>query len=268
MTGAVLGRRWFRDHRRGLIGWSLGVVLLISAQLAAYPSVRDSGGYEDLLKQYPEALKAVFGITGGASLASPAGYLQAEMFGFMLPMLLVIYALILATDAIAGEEERHLLDLVLAQPVRRSRVVLERAGTIAAMSAAVGVAAWVALMTVGAAVGLGLGAGRLAGAVVLVVALSWAMGAVGLLAGCVTGHRGLSAGIGGAVAVGGFLLESLAPLSTAIERFRWLSPFHYAMGGRALERGLRWADLAALVGLSLVLVAGSAWALDRRDVEG
>ena len=108
----------------------------------------------------------------------------------------------------------------------------------------------------------------LAGAVVLVVALSWAMGAVGLLAGCVTGHRGLSAGIGGAVAVGGFLLESLAPLSTAIERFRWLSPFHYAMGGRALERGLRWADLAALVGLSLVLVAGSAWALERRDVEG
>jgi ABC-2 type transport system permease protein len=264
----VLARRLARDHRRGTVGWAAGIAVLVAVIVWAYPSISGSGGYAELLESYPEALKAMFGLAGGGDLASGGGYLHAELFSLMLPLLLIIEAVALSTDAVAGEEERHVLDLVLAHPVRRGRLVLERAASVAAITASLGVAAWLTMVVVGWSVGLGVSAARLGGGVVMSVALSWVMGALGLAVGAATGRRGLSAGVaGGAVALA-FLMESLAPISDGIARVRWLSPFHYAVGGRPVVEGVDPGDLGVLLGAAAVLVLVAVRALDRRDIAG
>ncbi len=268
MNRLILARRLARDHRRGFVGWAAGIAVLVAVIVWAYPSISGSGGYAELLESYPEALKAMFGLAGGGDLASGAGYLHAELFSLMLPLLFVIEAIALATDAVAGEEERHVLDLVLAQPVRRGRLVLERALAVGVITTGLGLAAWLALVGVGWAVGLDVGAARLGGAVVMSIALSWVMGALGLAAGAATGRRGASAGFaGGAVALA-FLMESLAPISDGIARFRWLSPFHYAVGGRPVVDGIDLSDLGVLLGAAAALVVVAVWSLDRRDLAG
>src|SRR4051812_22569226 len=73
------------DRRHGLLWWSVGIGMLTLAVLSVWPSVRDE--YQKLVQNYPEALLAFFGIDK-AGVGTAAGYLQAELFGFMLPLVL------------------------------------------------------------------------------------------------------------------------------------------------------------------------------------
>ena len=79
--------RWERRH--GLLFWSLGAGVLVVAVLSAWPSVHDE--YAKLVQNYPEALLALLGVDK-AGLASPPRYLQAELFGLMVPLTFVGYA--------------------------------------------------------------------------------------------------------------------------------------------------------------------------------
>ena len=111
------------DRRHGLLWWSLGIGLLTVAVLSVWPSVRDE--YQTLVKNYPEALLAFFGIDKGG-VGSAAGYLQAELFGFMLPLMLIAYMIAGGSAATAGEREAGTLELLLAQPVSRTRVLVQK----------------------------------------------------------------------------------------------------------------------------------------------
>ena len=70
------------DRRHGLVWWSVGIGLLAVVTLSVWPSVRDE--YQRLVENYPQALLAFFGIDRGG-LGTASGYLQAELFGFMVP---------------------------------------------------------------------------------------------------------------------------------------------------------------------------------------
>src|SRR5690606_5066234 len=83
MRGWILARRLVRDHRRGFVGWSTGIVVLVALVVWAYPSIGGTNGYAEVLQHYPEALKAMFGLSEG-DLGSGAGYLHAELFSLML----------------------------------------------------------------------------------------------------------------------------------------------------------------------------------------
>ena len=63
-----------------------------------------------------EALKAFIAFGGDLDYVSGAGYLGSELFAFMVPLLLLIAAIGAGARAIAGEEERGTLDLLLANP--------------------------------------------------------------------------------------------------------------------------------------------------------
>ncbi|WP_405149193.1 hypothetical protein OG589_13730 [Sphaerisporangium sp. NBC_01403] len=50
------------------------------------------------------------------------------------------------------------------------------------------------------------------------------------------------------------------------EGLRYLSSFHYYIGGEPLKNGMRWADAGAMLGISAVLItAGLIW-FNRRDI--
>ena len=61
------------DRRRGLAGWSAGVVVATLLILALWPTVRDMDDLEQLVAGYPEELRELFGIE---TLATPAGFLN------------------------------------------------------------------------------------------------------------------------------------------------------------------------------------------------
>ncbi len=106
---------------------------MVALQVSVYPTVRDDSGFADLTRTTREVLKELFGF-GGAEFdyTSPAGYLGIELFSLMVPLLLIIAAVATGAAAIAGEEERGTLDLLLSLPLTRRRVTAEKLGAMAA----------------------------------------------------------------------------------------------------------------------------------------
>jgi len=127
-----------RRNRLGLIGF---VALIVSV----YPTVHSNPSLNKLAQDYPQALKAFIAFGGQVDYTTPAGYLGIELFSLMVPLLLMIAAIGTGAGAIAGEEERGTLELLLANPVSRARVVLEKSAALALEIAALGLVLWLAL---------------------------------------------------------------------------------------------------------------------------
>jgi ABC-2 type transport system permease protein len=253
-----------RDQRRAIAWWTLGLIALTAFTLLAYPSVRDSPEMNQYMEDLPEAVVALFG--NETDLTSPEGYLNSQLFSLMAPLLLAIYAVTLGTGAIAGEEEKRTLDLLLSTPVPRWRVVVEKAVGIVAIVAVLGVGLWLQLWIEALAVDMEIGAGALAAATVASTLLALVLGALALTVGCITGRRGVSLAISSAVGVAAYLVSSLAPLYDGLEPLKRLSPFYWAIGTDPLRDGLSLGGTTALVAVTVALVGAGLVAFERRDV--
>ena len=255
-----------RDTRRGFVWWSVGLVGLTAMMVAVYPSVHGNAALNKLVRDYPKALRGFFGLGGALDYTSAPGYLSIELFSFVVPLLLVIAAIAAGSGAVAGEEERGTLDLLLSLPVTRTRVVLEKLCALGAELAALGLVLWLALVVGARSAGMEIGAGKLAAAAASAVVLALVYGALALLLGCATGRRGASIGIAAAAAVGAYVLNSLAPLAHALAAARKLSPFYYYAADNPLRVGLAPLHLLVLVGAAAVLSASAVVAVRRRDL--
>lgn len=253
-----------REQRRSLLWWGLGLVALTAITVLYYPTIRNTPELNQMMENLPEGLRALIG--GEGDLVSAAGYLNSQLFALMVPLLFLIYAIALGAGAIAGEEERGTLDLLLAQPVDRRRLVLDKFAALASLVAALGVILWVAVWIGARLVELPIGGGRLAAATLGAALMAILFGALALALGGITGRRGVALGVGAAVAAGAYVLNGMAPLVDALAPLRRLSPFYYAIGADPLRNGLNLGHVAVLVVAMLVLVVAAVVAFDRRDV--
>ncbi len=205
--------------------------------VAVYPSIRDNPALDQLTEDYPEALKAFVAFGGEFDYTSGAGYLGSELYSFMIPLLLLVAAVGAGARAIAGEEERGTLELLLANPVSRSRIVLEKLAALVFELVVLGLVLWIALLVGVRLVDMEISAVNLGAATALAVALALLFGCVALLVGSASGHRGRAIGIASAGAVAAYFLTSLAPLVDALEPFQKLSPYYYYSSGDPLRAG-------------------------------
>lgn len=157
------------DQRRSLLAWSVSLVLLVGMYVAIWPSMRDQPNMNDFLDQMPEAFRSLFA-TSGADMSTPVGYIQIELLSFMAPIAALIYAISGGAAAISGEEDRHTMDLLLANPVSRDRVLLDKFAAMALGTFLLAGVIGLALVAEGSLVDMGLPAGNVA-AVMLHLAL-------------------------------------------------------------------------------------------------
>jgi len=253
-----------RDESRPLIWWMVGLTALTLYLLFFYPTVRDNTSYGDLIKAMPDALKAIFSLTEDPT--SPAGYIDAEFLGLTAPLMFMISAIAQGAHAIAGEEERRTLDLLLANPVPRARVVIEKFAASSAVIAALGLIIWLVLWLGGTVVGMHLGAVRLAAAVVDIMLLALLFGALALFVGCASGKHGLSIGIPAAIGLAGYMWYSVGSMVASLKPYRALSPFYHYIASRPLQHGFDVGHEAVLLTGTLVCLALAVVMFDRRDL--
>ena len=258
--------RDLNDHRRSLVAWAIGLSLYVALIVVVWPSIRDSTQLTRAFQDYPDALKQLFGGEASFDFGTAAGYLNAELFSLMYPLMLAVFAIAFGASTLAGEEERGVLDLVLAHPVRRGRVVGEKA--LALLVGLVGLAAvsTVTMLLVGLAVDLHQGVSALLAAVTGAVLVAAATGALALFVGAWRGSRAAAIGVAAAVFVGGYLLQVLAGFVGALDRARWLSPMYLANGTTPIRNGWPLAQYAGLAAITVGLFLASRWVFERRDL--
>ncbi len=255
----------FYEHRRGLLWWVIGLAAYAAMIVGFYPSVNQMPDINQMLEMAPKELMAAF-VGELTDMTSPTGYLNSQIFFFLGPLLLIIFALGQGSAALAGEEERGTLDLLLANPVSRARVVAEKLAALVTMTLILAAALWAGLALGAPLVEMEIATGRLIEATLGITLLALVFGVLAMALGALTGNRGLSVGVTSALAVGTYLVNALSAAIKDLEPYRILSPFYYATGADPLANGLNWGHVAVLVGLILVFAAGAIVAFERRDL--
>lgn len=256
-----------RDRRRSMIWWVLGTFGYLVAITATYTFFIDQReAYESLLADYPDALLAVFGVESGAQLLTPDGYLTSQAFGWLVPLLALALGVGIGASAVAGEEEAGTLDLLLAMPVTRASVVLQKLGAMVVLVLVLGVAVFGGTAVGAMAIELDLSMGHLAAASFSGVLLGLVFGTLALAIGAATGRRGTCLGVSSGAALVAFLIHTLAPMVDWLESFHPLTPFYYNAESQPLVNGLHWGHAGVLIGLSGLFVLIALIAFRRRDI--
>ena len=255
-----------RDQRRSMIWWCLGLALLTGMLVAIYPSIRGIEDLQSVIEAYPEELMALLGAGDLADITSPAGYLNVELFGFMVPFLFVIFAVVHGSFAVAGEERAGTLELLLSTPIPRGRLILEKFASLVTLTGALAAVLWVVLAVGSLAVGMDISMLLLAEMTVSVALLGLTFGTVAFAIGSAIGGRGLSVGVAAAATGTAYLLSALSKIASAMEPAQWISPFYYYNGNNPLVNGLNLAHTGVLVALVLLSTAVAYWGFQRRDL--
>lgn len=265
MFRSVLAKS-MRDVRRGFAWWTAGLVGLVALMIAVYPTVRDNPDLNELVDQYPEALKAFIAFGGAIDYTSGVGYLGSELFSFMVPLLFIVCAVGNGAGALAGEEERGTLDLLLSNPLPRWRLAAEKLGAMALELVGLGVVLWAALWVGAVTVGMDVPARNLAAATASAVLLALVFGAIAFMVGAATGHRALAIGLATAGAVAAYLVNALAALVDALELPQLASPFYHYAAGDPLRQGLALDHGLVLVAIAVAAAVVGVLAFMRRDL--
>ena len=262
VTRSVWGK-WLWDARRSLLGWSIALVVVGCGYAAFWPMIADPE-LQGLLERYPRALLEAMNYT---DIATAAGYLNATVYGMLVGILLLVYAVSAGTRLIAGDEEAGTLDLILAHPVSRWSLALQRFGAYVVSVAVITAALWLGMVAVrGPAQLEGITVAGLTAMHVHVLGFATLFGALAFAVGAVTGRRALALAVGAGVAVLAYAAMGLLPQVDGLEWVRDYSPFTWMNGSKPLQNGIDLTHLGLMFGLAGVLVGLGMWAFTRRDL--
>ena len=250
-----------------MIWWIVGSFGYLVAITATYSFFIDQQQvYQSLLENYPEALLAMFGVESGAALFSPDGYLTSQAFGWLVPLLTLVLGIGIGAAAVAGEEEDGTMDLLLALPVTRTSLILQKLGAMIVLLLVLGVAVFAGTAVGAVGIDMDVSMVNLAAASLSAVLFGLVFGTLALAIGAATGKRGVSLGVSSGVALVAFLIQTLAPIVDWLEPAHPLTPFYYYGDNQPLVNGLHWGHAGVLIGLSALLVLVAVLTFRRRDI--
>jgi ABC-2 type transport system permease protein len=251
------------DARRSVAGWAVAMSAVAATYAAFWPTV-NTPQMQQALRNYPEGILQAFNYD---DLTSPAGYLGSSVYGLLVPLLVAVFAIAFGTRAVAGDEEAGTLDLLLAHPVSRTRVALQRFAALAAALVLVAAVLWLAMLAIAGPAELeGVTAAELAAATTQLALFGACLGALAFAVGAATGRKALALGASAGVAVLTYLANGVFPQVKGLEWTRDLSPWHWYLGGEPLKHGLQVGDSLLLLAVTVGLVAAGTWRFNRRDV--
>ncbi len=261
MSTFVLAHKAFRDSRVTAIGGGLLSFGLALMYVLMFPSIQKS--FEDM--QLPEYMEQFAGAAG--SYTTPAGYMASEFFT-AVPITLVIFAVVAGTAATAGEESAGTMELLLAHPVRRRRVILEKALGIAAAVSVALLAGFPGVLLGQLFVDMDLSPVRLFAAMLATLPLLYFFAALAMLMGAALPTRAMAVAVCTAGAVAAYVVFTLGVMVDSLSEVRKLTPFYWADASKPLVGDYELWRAGLLFGVSALFVLLAMVAFERRDIGG
>lgn len=255
----------FSRSRGAILGWGLTLALLGMLFVPFYDSIAENAQqFQDMIDLYPPEMMAFFSNSGQVDFTTPEGFLAIEYFSFM-PLVVGVFAIIAGSSLLAADEERGVLDLIVAQPVSRSSIFWGRfLAFIASLFVIVALGyAGVMLATTYSSMELDAVATLIPFASIFALLVFFA--GLALLLSMLLPSRSSAAMVSGIVLVAGFFLSGLANLNDTLANIEPLLPLTYYQGEGWLD-GFRADWFAGLAGLGLLFAALAWWAFLRRDI--
>lgn len=251
-------------YRGQILGWGIALALYALLMVQFYSTLLDEQEqFQQLIDSYPKEIAAFVG--GMDDIFAPSGYLDTYIFSLM-PLILGVFAVLIGSGLLAGDEESGRLDLILAHPVSRSALFWGRLAALTVATAAILALIWLGLAlpsrwTPLKDVNL---IEMLQPCLSLLAALLF-FSTLALLLSMLLPSRRMAAMTAGILLVGSYFLNGLAYLNPDIEPVARLSPLYYYQGGRALD-SFNAAWFIGLFAVALLFALLAWWRFQRRDI--
>ena len=260
-----VSRIWIKtatEHQVLLIIVSYIMFLVMGVMLGPMYNAIDET-LQDFADAFPEALLA---LVGTGDIGTPEGWYQIETFGLMAPIALMVVTVSIGARALAGEEANRTMGLLLANPIPRSRVVLEKTATMVIYAAIVGFMTFGGVALGSIIAGLGMSIVNIAATSVLVTLIGILFGGLALALSAGTGRVRLAIFVTIGVALAFHLWNAFLPLNDSVAGYARWSPFYYYLSSDPLLNGMPWGHAAVLAVLAAGLIGLSVVLFQRRDV--
>jgi len=252
-----------REYRLPILGWGLGLAGLVYFTIVSYGQLslsarQDAAHFAGTLRFFGDPV----------ALTTPTGYTTWKQMG-SLPLILGIWAVLAGARLLRREEEHHSLDLLLATPRSRPRVLVEKVLALVGALAVIGLLIGLGALGGEARAGVQVDAGGalLAGLNVSLAALVFAL--LALLLAQVLRTAGAAAGLAGAVMGLAWLMDGTSRVANA----GWLghlSPLYYCDLSKPLipSSGTNGGGLLVLAVLAGLFGGASVPLFVHRDIGG
>jgi len=256
--------------RGTLIAWCGLIALYGVFAVYLYPVVSKSNmDYLSYIASLPEAMRAAFGLGNidVNSLTFNADTFVAVEFLMFWPLVVCFYA-IFAGVSLSREVERGTLDLLLAQPVSRTRVLLSRYANVLVGILLITAASWLGIAVGAPLAGVSINPGYQALALLQGLLLVAAISSYTLLTSVIFLEPRKALAASGVITAGMYILNFIVPLLS--HSFSWLanvSFFHHYNGVQIVRSGaLDWTAVIIFAVTFLVCSAASIIIFRRRDL--
>jgi ABC-2 type transport system permease protein len=240
------------------------MVAMTAWLVAVYPVIRDSDAMQSFLDDFPPELMAMFGIDPDVYLTG-AGYLQAQLFSFIAPIILITFAVGFGVSATAGEERSGTMDMLLSLPLTRRSIILQKATAMILLAGILSIAIAVTLIVLDPVVGLKLSIGGIAAVTIGLWLLGITFGGVAMSIGAFTGSPSTAGGLAGFLAILAWLVTSFSAIFDWLEIPSKLSPFSWYLDGLPLLNGFSSGQIwLAIAGGGAIVLAAVLFA--KRDI--
>jgi ABC-2 type transport system permease protein len=232
------------------VGWGIGLAGL-------------AGSLVSLTRTMVDALLAIPSMRVYFERLGPTGYdsFIAVIWGSTAMLLLSLFAIFEVNGWVADDAEGR-LEAVLAQPIGRGAVALERLGSLLAGAALVALAGSAAVWLAASSAAIPLSRDRFAVGSTLMLAVPLAFGSIG--AAIASWRPRVAVPLLTAVAIASYLTQQFAPLFDWPE---WVEKTSiYALYGFPISRDVDWGGILGLLAICATGTALAVALFRRRDV--
>ncbi|NWG17935.1 MAG: ABC transporter permease subunit [Chloroflexi bacterium] len=258
----TLRRNW-----RQILYWGIGIGLLGMYVAIIVQDADILKQYAELAKNVPPALLQMFGMNDTAALATPEGFISFGFFGYTL-LILAVYAVIAGMSVTANEEDDGILDVVLALPIPRWRVVVERFFAYALIATAIVAVAFGGLWLGILSSALDINVSRMVEGSINMMPSFLLMIAFTMFVGVVARRKAMALAAAAIFIVGSYFINFLgsAASGSLADTLQAVSFFSYYNSEDVLLHGLNAGNVGLLLTVTAALVVGTVWSFNRRDV--
>lgn len=259
-----LVKKTVSDRWRGTLVYGVGLAAWTLMLTAIFPSFKNMSGLNELIERYPENIYKLF---GGAELdfTDFDNFITVEFLGLMIVIIVGAFVFTFARSIVAGELKEGTLELLLAQPVERWRVVVSKGAVMLAGIVGLVLVVIVSVFVFGSAFKVGVSYSGYLAYWPLGVCLFVAIGGYTTLLSILNPRRGVMAAV--AVTLAFYLMNFVAETVGFLKVVKYFSIFHYYNPGEVLGSGsVPWLDMLFLAGLGVACFAAALWFFERKDI--
>lgn len=261
-----LFRKTVSDRWRGTSVYAGAIAAYVLLLAAVFPTFSKISGIKNFIDKYPKGLIKFFGVQR-FDISSFNNYLTLEFLAVIWVVIMAAFIIAFARNMVAGELSDGTLELLLAQPIERWKVLTSEGLALLGGIICLVVVTVVSIFAFGVAFGVKLSYSGYAAFLPLAVALFAAIAGYSvLLSAALSDPRQVAMGAAGLTLVF-YLVHFAGTYSKVFEKIDWFGIFHYYNPQKVLDSGsVPVRDILLLLAFAAVGFTTALWVFQRRDI--